>query len=108
MSGLETVLELARNQKKIKGNGTSDANEIADPENPSWIAEGIVVKIKDKELEKYYNKKAKILKVVSDYVAEVETLDSKAKMEIDQEFLETIIPVKKEYLILNLESRRSC
>jgi hypothetical protein len=31
---------------------------------------------------------------VSDYVAQIETLEDQAKLEIDQELLETVIPVR--------------
>jgi hypothetical protein len=95
LPGLEKVLETFKSEKKIKGNDTEKKNQLEDTDSGSWIAEGIIVKIKDKNLPKYYDKKAKIIKVVSEFVAQIEVLDNNAKMEIDQEFLETVIPVEK-------------
>jgi hypothetical protein len=95
VSPIERILESHRVEKKMKGeSGPLKASGEGEDE-PSWIAEGIVVKIKDKELPKFYDQKGKIVKVLSDYVAEVQVLDSNTKIDIDQQFLETVIPVNK-------------
>jgi ligand-binding sensor domain-containing protein len=91
-SAIERVLQDHKIEKKIKGE--DEVIKIPqEEEEPSWIAEGIIVKIKDKEQSKFFDKKAKIVKVLSDYVAEIQVLDSNAKLDIDQQFLETVIPV---------------
>ena len=76
--------------KTISADSTTKDNEL---EEESWICEGVIVKIKDEQLQKYYNKKAKIIKLVSPYMAEVSMLENNSKLVIDQAFLETVIPV---------------
>ena len=84
-------------EKKKELNKTTSADSTAkdnELEEESWICEGIIVKIKDEQLQKYYNKKAKIIKLVSPYMAEVSILENNSKLVIDQAFLETVIPVR--------------
>lgn len=92
-------MDKAKSTKKVKTDApeapAQQKAEEEDPEAGSWIVEGIVVKIKDKGLEKYYNQKGKILQVVEPFIAQVEMLNTKAKLQIDQDLLETVIPVKK-------------
>lgn len=55
-----------------------------------------MVKILDKETAggKFWKKKAKILETHDDdYLASVEVLESGTKLQLDQSFLETVIPV---------------
>ena len=61
-----------------------------------WITPGIVVKIINKDLGdgKFYKKKALIKSLVDRYVAKVKVLDTGHLIEIDQEQLETVIPVR--------------
>lgn len=59
-----------------------------------WLAEGIVVKIITKSLgDKFYKQKGVILEVIDKYVGKIKLLDSNEKVKIDQEHLETVIPV---------------
>lgn len=71
-----------------------EGKEKADDEEDAWIEEGIVVKVKDDQLKKYYNKKGFIKKCIDKYVAQVQMLDDAGVIQIDQAFLETVIPVK--------------
>ncbi|CAH9067416.1 unnamed protein product [Cuscuta epithymum] len=60
-----------------------------------WLCEGIVVKIMSKGLlanEGYYKKKGVVKKVIDKYVGEIEILDNKHILRVDQEELETVIP----------------
>eukprot|EP01080_Neovahlkampfia_damariscottae_P002116 gene2116-1983_t len=68
-----------------------------------WLHEGIIVKIMSKiESKKYYKKKGKVLKVIDNYVGEIEMSDSKDVLRIDQSDLETVIPkIGNEVMIVN-------
>ncbi|GAB4850720.1 DNA/RNA-binding protein kin17 [Ancistrocladus abbreviatus] len=59
-----------------------------------WLCEGIIVKVMSKALEEkgYYKKKGVVRKVIDKYVGEIEMLDSKHVLRVDQEELETVIP----------------
>ncbi|KAF7801495.1 KIN17-like protein [Senna tora] len=59
-----------------------------------WLHEGIVVKVMSKALanEGYYKQKGVVLKVMEKYVGEIEMLESKHVLRVDQEELETVIP----------------
>ncbi|XP_058107973.1 KIN17-like protein [Magnolia sinica] len=59
-----------------------------------WLCEGIVVKVMSKGLAEkgYYKQKGVVVKVIDKYVGEIEMLDSKHVLRIDQEELETVIP----------------
>lgn len=100
---MEKVLDKAKSTKKVKTDEVSapvqQKAEEEDAEAGSWIVEGIIVKIKDKGLDKYYNQKGKILEVVEPFIAQVEMLNTKAKLQIDQDLLETVIPVKNICII---------
>lgn len=69
-----------------------------------WVLVGLIVKIKDKELEngKFFNKKGIIISVTDEYVALVQTIDSKEMVKIDQKYLETVIPVFFSFFIRNI------
>jgi len=75
-------------------------NEI-DAAEP-WIRKNIVVKIVAKSLgDKYYKKKGHVKEVIDEYVGLVVANDSGAKLKVDQEHLETVIPqVGREVVIL--------
>ncbi len=62
----------------------------------AWLLPNLYVKIKDKNLEegKVFGKKAKILNIVDNYVAEVGLLENNDVYKIDQKYLETVIPVE--------------
>ncbi|KAJ3680802.1 hypothetical protein LUZ60_015291 [Juncus effusus] len=59
-----------------------------------WLCEGIIVKVMSKSLSDkgYYKQKGVIKKVIDKYTAEIEMLENKHKLRVDQEELETVIP----------------
>ncbi|XP_041009508.1 KIN17-like protein [Juglans microcarpa x Juglans regia] len=59
-----------------------------------WLTEGIVVKVMSKALAEkgYYKQKGIVRKVIDKYVGEIEMLDSKHVLRVDQAELETVIP----------------
>ncbi|XP_020585779.1 KIN17-like protein [Phalaenopsis equestris] len=59
-----------------------------------WLCEGIVVKVMSKTLidKGYYKQKGVVRKVIDKYVGEIEILENKHVLRIDQEELETVIP----------------
>jgi len=59
-----------------------------------WLCEGIIVKVMSKGLadKGYYKQKGVVKKVIDKYVGEIEMLDSKHVLRVDQEELETVIP----------------
>ncbi|XP_073035975.1 KIN17-like protein [Primulina eburnea] len=59
-----------------------------------WLFEGIVVKVMSKALadKGYYKQKGFVRKVIDKYVGEIEMLENKHVLRIDQEELETVIP----------------
>jgi len=94
------VLESAKVSKKVKPDPFSvepqdnQKQNEEDEEEYSWIAENIIVKIKDESLPKYFNQKAKVIRVVEPFLAELEVLNNKTKLQMDQQLLETVIPVR--------------
>ncbi|XP_057523026.1 KIN17-like protein [Amaranthus tricolor] len=59
-----------------------------------WLCEGIIVKVMSKKLadKGYYKKKGIVKKVIDKYVGEIEMLDIKHVLRVDQAELETVIP----------------
>ncbi|KAL9226587.1 hypothetical protein vseg_002381 [Gypsophila vaccaria] len=59
-----------------------------------WVCEGIVVKVMSKGLKEggYYKMKGVVRKVIDKYVAEIEMIDCKHVVRVDQAELETVIP----------------
>ncbi|XP_073145583.1 KIN17-like protein [Henckelia pumila] len=59
-----------------------------------WLFEGIVVKVMSKALadKGYYKQKGFVRRVIDKYVGEIEMLENKHVLRIDQEELETVIP----------------
>ncbi|XP_027175566.1 KIN17-like protein [Coffea eugenioides] len=59
-----------------------------------WLCEGIIVKVMSRALAEkgYYKQKGIVQKVIDKYVGEIEMLESKHVLRIDQEELETVIP----------------
>ncbi|XP_027077241.1 KIN17-like protein [Coffea arabica] len=59
-----------------------------------WLCEGIIVKVMSRALagKGYYKQKGMVRKVIDKYVGEIEMLESKHVLRIDQEELETVIP----------------
>ncbi|KAL8122279.1 hypothetical protein AgCh_018864 [Apium graveolens] len=56
-----------------------------------WLWEGIVVKVMSKTLG-YYKQKGVVRKVIHKYVGEIEMIDTKHVLRVDQEELQTVIP----------------
>ncbi|KAF5797135.1 putative KIN17-like protein [Helianthus annuus] len=91
------------NGKKEKSGGGSALDELIKEEEKAkermnrkdyWLCEGIVVKVMSKVLadKGYYKQKGVVRKVIDKYVGEIEMLESKHKLRVDQEELETVIP----------------
>jgi len=101
-SALEEIMEEEKRRKKSdpKQKSAIVENEI-DAAEP-WIRKNIVVKIVAKSLgDKYYKKKGHVKEVIDEYVGLVVANDSGAKLKVDQEHLETVIPqVGREVVIL--------
>lgn len=59
-----------------------------------WLFEGIIVKVMSKALAEkgYYKQKGVVRKVIDKYVGEIEMVDSKHVLKVDQEELETVLP----------------
>nr|XP_043616778.1 KIN17-like protein [Erigeron canadensis]XP_043616780.1 KIN17-like protein [Erigeron canadensis] len=89
--------------KKGKTGGGSALDELIREEEKAkersnrkdyWLFEGIVVKVMSKDLAEkgYYKQKGVVRKVIDKYVGEIEMVESKHKLRVDQEELETVIP----------------
>jgi len=92
---LEEIMEDEMKKKRLK--------ELNDPAMVNaWIRPQIVVKIITKSLgDKYYKKKGRIVEVIDDFAAVVVLNESGAKLKLDQEHLETVIPsVGREVVVL--------
>jgi len=92
---LEEIMEEEKKQKRWK--------EKNDPDMVNaWITPNIIVKIITKSLgDKYYKKKGRIMEVIEDFAAVVVLNESGAKLKLDQEHLETVIPsVGREVAVL--------
>lgn len=59
-----------------------------------WLCVGIVVKVMSKALAEkgYYKQKGIVRKVIDKYVGEIEMIETKHVLRVDQEELETVIP----------------
>ncbi|GJN18981.1 hypothetical protein PR202_gb06205 [Eleusine coracana subsp. coracana] len=59
-----------------------------------WLCPGIVVKVMSKSLAEkgYYKQKGVVKRVIDKYVGELEMLESKHVLRVDQDELETVIP----------------
>lgn len=86
-----------------KGSGGSALEELMKEEEKVkervnrkdyWLCEGIIVKVMSKKLadKGYYKKKGVVKKVLDKYVGEIEMLDTKHLLRVDQVELETVIP----------------
>jgi len=83
---IEEIIREETEKKRLK--------ELNDPsmEN-AWLTENIIVKINAKSMgDKFYKKKGRIVEVVDDFAAIVHLNDSSAKIKVDQDDLETVIP----------------
>ncbi|KAI5671942.1 hypothetical protein M9H77_12306 [Catharanthus roseus] len=84
-TGKSVLDELMKEQEKVK-----ERNNRKD----YWLCEGIIVKVMSKALAEkgYYKQKGVVRKVIDKYVGEIEMLESKHVLRVDQEELETVIP----------------
>ncbi|OAY74438.1 KIN17-like protein [Ananas comosus] len=84
-AGLSALDELMREEEKAK----EKINR-----KDYWLCKGIVVKVMSKTLAEkgYYKQKGVVKRVVDKYVGEIEMLESKHVLRVDQEELETVIP----------------
>ncbi|CAK8540968.1 unnamed protein product [Lathyrus sativus] len=90
-------------KRKESGGGKSNLDEMIREEERKkekinrkdyWLHEGIFVKVMNKVLAEkgYYKQKGVVRKVIDKYVGEIEMLESKHVLKVDQEELETVIP----------------
>merc|ERR1711915_1051944 len=93
-SALEEIMEQERKKKKVE-------DEKIKKER-CWVRPKIVVKIITKSLgDKYYKKKGYIKEVIDDFAALVVMNDTGAKVKLDQDHLETVVPQEgREVVIL--------
>lgn len=93
----------SREEKKRKQSDKKSALELVKEEEEkmkakkcrkdNWLVEGIVVKIVTKKLgEKYYKSKGLVKKVIDLYEGVIEIFDIRDTLNIDQKYLETVIP----------------
>lgn len=95
MTALEEIMSQEKKKKKVP-------EEENDPKVRSWLRKRIVVKVVTKSLgDKYYKKKGYVKEVIDDFAALVVMNDTGAKVKLDQDHLETVIPQEgREVVIL--------
>ncbi|KAK3035281.1 hypothetical protein RJ639_034804 [Escallonia herrerae] len=83
--GRSALDELMREQEKAK-----ERNNRKD----YWLCEGIVVKVMSEALAEkgYFKQKGVVRRVIDKYVGEIEMLESKHVLRVDQAELETVLP----------------
>jgi len=93
-SALEQIMEEEKNRKKLAKMGEAAGSVSNAASRPPWLIKGIVVKLVAKSLgEKYYKKKGVVKEVLEDgFVGLIVMNDTGAKLKMDQEHLETVIP----------------
>jgi len=107
VSALEEIMEQGKKKKaldeimeqeKIKKKRTDEH----DSKDRSWLRKFIVVKVVTKSLgDKYYKKKGYVKEVIDDFAALVVINETGAKVKLDQDHLETVIPQEgREVVIL--------
>jgi len=79
-------------EKEIAAEEAARAAAKAAPPADAWLSKGIIVKILNKKVAKgkYYKKKGEVVAIHDHYVGTVQL--SSAKIKIDQDDLETVIP----------------
>ncbi|EEF37400.1 KIN17-like protein [Ricinus communis] len=84
-SGKSALEELMKEEEKAKERSNR---------KDYWVCEGVIVKVMSKALASkgYYKQKGVVRKVIDKYVGEVEMLETKHVLRVDQEELETVIP----------------
>ena len=102
ISALEEIMTMDKAQKKKK----SMEQDKNSPKDRSWLRKGIIVKVITKSLgDKYYKKKGYVKEVIDDFAALIVMNDTGAKVKLDQDHLETVVPQEgREVIILWGES----
>ncbi|VFQ70145.1 unnamed protein product [Cuscuta campestris] len=95
-SGKDTVAKLGDKGGGVLDELMREQEEAKERHNRKdyWLCEGIVVKVMSKALANkgYYKQKGSVRRVIDKYVGEIETLEKKHVLRVDQEELETVIP----------------
>ncbi|VFQ61958.1 unnamed protein product [Cuscuta campestris] len=95
-SGRDTVAKLGDKGGGLLDELMREQEEAKERHNRKdyWLCEGIVVKVMSKALahKGYYKQKGVVRRVIDKYVGEIETLEKKHVLRVDQEELETVIP----------------
>ena len=93
-SALEEIMEQEKKRKKVE--------DAKIKKERSWLRKGIVVKVVTKSLgDKYYKKKGHVREVIEDFAALVVMTDTGAKVKLDQDHLETVVPQEgREVVVL--------
>lgn len=95
-SGKDTVAKLGDKGGGVLDELMREQEEAKERHNRKdyWLCEGIVVKVMSKALANkgYYKQKGVVRRVIDKYVGEIETLEKKHVLRVDQEELETVIP----------------
>jgi len=103
MSALEEIMEQGKKQKLMEEEKKQKKLvEESDPKFRSWLRKNIVVKVVTKSLgDKYYKKKGYVKEVIDDFAALVVLNETGAKVKLDQDHLETVVPQEgREVVIL--------
>ncbi|GAB2275237.1 DNA/RNA-binding protein kin17 [Dionaea muscipula] len=91
-----TITEIGGDRKSVLDVLMREEEKVKELSNRKqyWLCEGIVVKVMSKALadKGYYKKKGVVRKVIDKFVGEIEMIDSKHVLRVDQEELETVIP----------------
>jgi len=127
MSALEEIIEIEKMKKRRKDEMDSrqremeekkrreieEANPFDDddgdkkPDTKPWLRRNIVVKIVTKSLgDKYYKKKGYVKEVKDKFTAVVVLNDTGAKVKLDQDHLETVVPQAGRDVVI-LQGRHS-
>lgn len=93
-SALEEIMEQEKKRKKVE-----DAKV---KKERSWLRKNVIVKVVTKSLgDKYYKKKGHVREVIDDFAALVVMTETGAKVKLDQDHLETVVPQEgREVVIL--------
>eukprot|EP00808_Paulinella_micropora_P016917 g70731.t1 len=107
----DAMKEQAQNMKQKKGSALDALMLETEKEKLKhvkrtdyWLAKGIIVKVLNKAVGggAYYKKKGKVIKLHDKYVADVEMLDTKHVLKIDQQELQNVVPnIGRRVLIVN-------
>nr|GMD02015.1 DNA/RNA-binding protein KIN17-like [Ipomoea batatas] len=101
--GRKDTEKIGKGGSGVSGGGSSTLDELMREQERAkerqnrkdyWLCEGIIVKVMSKALANkgYYKQKGVVRKVIDKYVGEIEILENKHVLRVDQEELETVIP----------------